>query len=93
LAPASKWRIEWEESALKELKKLGPAASTAVRDYLKHRVLKAADPRQFGKALLGDKFGLWRYRVGDYRIVCRFEDAALVVLVVRVGHRREVYER
>ena len=51
------------------------------------------DPRSRGKALTGNLAGLWRYRVGDYRVVCDIEDGVLVILVVDVAHRREVYRR
>ncbi|MFN8693487.1 MAG: type II toxin-antitoxin system RelE family toxin [Holosporales bacterium] len=87
------WRIEWDEQALKELRKLGASAARDVIDYLRKRIAVADSPRRFGKALTSDKKGLWRYRVGDYRIVCRIEDEALVVLVVRIGHRSKVYDK
>jgi mRNA interferase RelE/StbE len=56
---------------------------------LRERLLK--NPRQFGRGLVGNKAGLWRYRIQDYRIICRLEDQRLVVLVVAVGHRKEIY--
>jgi mRNA interferase RelE/StbE len=59
--------------------------------YLRERIAGAEDPRRFGQALTGDAKGLWRYRVGDYRIVAAIEDDRFVVLVVTVGHRREMY--
>ena len=59
--------------------------------YFRNRVLTAEDPRKLGKALTGDKGGLWRYRIGDYRAICILEDERLVVLVLELGHRREVY--
>lgn len=60
--------------------------------YLRERIATNNPPRRFGKALTSDRVGLWRYRVGDYRLICRIEDDRLVVLVLAVGHRREVYE-
>jgi mRNA interferase RelE/StbE len=86
------WQIEWDEEALKELKKLGHTASKSLVSYLENRIATDEDPRRFGKALTGDKVGLWRYRVGDYRIICRIEDEIIVVLVLRVGHRRDIYD-
>ena len=59
--------------------------------FMRERVEGGSDPRSIGKPLRGEKAELWRYRVGDYRIVCRIEDAFLVVVVVRVGHRKDVY--
>jgi mRNA interferase RelE/StbE len=58
---------------------------------LQERVLTRNDPRQLGEALEGTKAGYWRYRVGDYRIICKIEDHRLVVIVVTIGHRREIY--
>ena len=86
------WGYSFEERALKELKKLGRPAQRQIIDYLDERILGTEDPRRFGKALRGDLAGLWRYRVGDYRLITSVEEQQLLVLVVRVGHRRDVYE-
>lgn len=83
------WRIELARSAAKQLAKLGTAESRRIVEFLKARASEY--PRQVGKALSGPLGDLWRYRVGDCRIICEIQDAALVVLVVRVGHRRELY--
>jgi len=83
--------VEFLPGAARDLKKLGPDAQRTILRYLRERIATAADPRRFGHALTGDKKGLWRYRVGDYRIVASIEDSRFVVLVVTVGHRREVY--
>jgi mRNA interferase RelE/StbE len=85
------WTIEFTPSAQRDLIKLGKAAGRDIVQYLEKRLLGTADPRRFGKALRHDRKGLWRYRVGDYRVVCQIEEDRLVVLVVGVGHRREVY--
>ncbi len=84
------WRIEWDERALRELQGLGRESQRRILRYLRERVI-AEDPRRFGKPLRGELAGLWRYRVEDHRVICRIEDDVLVVLVVAVGHRREVY--
>ena len=86
------WAYNFEARALKELKKLGPQAQRLIVAYLDERVAGGEDPRSFGKALKGDLAGLWRYRVGDFRLICSIEDQRLVVLVLKVGHRRDVYE-
>jgi len=88
-APA--WRVEFDRAASRDLRKLGVEAERRVLRYLRERIAGAEDPRRFGHALTGDREGLWRYRVGDYRIVATIEDDRFVVLVVTVGHRREVY--
>lgn len=64
-----------------------------ILDYMDKRIAKARDPRAFGKPLRHSKFGLWRYRVRDYRIICQLREAQLRVLVVAVGHRSTVYEK
>lgn len=86
------WTIEYDEGALADLKKLDRQMQREILDYLDKRIGKAEDPRAFGKPLRQSKFGLWRYRVRDYRIICQLRQAQLVVLVVAVGHRSKVYE-
>ncbi len=86
------WNIEYDPGALKDLKKLDPAIQREIVDYMDHRVATAQDPRDFGKPLRGSKFGLWRYRVRDYRIICELQEKRLVVLVVGVGHRSTIYD-
>jgi mRNA interferase RelE/StbE len=89
--PAPIWRVELDCEAARDLRKLGREAERAVLRYLRERVATSENPRRFGRPLTGDFKGLWRYRVGDYRIVASIEDDRFVVLVVTVGHRREVY--
>lgn len=88
-APA--WRVEFDRTAVRDLRKLGPNAERRVLRYLRERIAGTGDPSRFGHALTGDRKGLWRYRVDDYRIVAAIESERFVVLVVTVGHRREVY--
>jgi len=84
------WTIEFDPAAKKELAKLDKPIAKRILAYLKERV--SEDPRMLGAALRGPKLGeFWKYRVGDYRIICRIEDGRLCVLVVRIGSRREVY--
>ena len=85
------WTISFEPRALKELEKLDRSAQRRVLRFLHERVVGGGETRDSGKPLVGDRAGLWRYRVGDYRVVCRIEDDRLVVLVVRVAHRKDVY--
>ena len=86
------WRIEFEQAAAREFRKLDPTVRRRIRDYLHERVMAADVPRQYGKALRGTLAGLWRYRVGDHRVVCEIRDGELLVLVVRVAHRRAAYD-
>ncbi len=77
---------------MRELKKLGHQAQRDILAYLEQRVSCNAEPRRFGKGLKADLAGLWRYSVRDYRILCLIIDQVLLVLVVAVGHRKDVYE-
>ena len=86
------WTIKWEEQALKETGKLDGAVRRRILKYLRQRIATDADPKRFGRTLRWSHSGLWRYRVGDYRIVCRIEQARGVVKILRVAHRREVYD-
>ena len=86
------WTIEYDPGALKDLKKLDRTMQRELLDYMDRRIEEANDPRDFGKPLRVSKFGLWRYRVRDYRIICELQEKRLAVLVVAVGHRRRVYE-
>lgn len=90
--PIPLWRVEFDTAAARDLRKLGAEARRLILRYLRQRIATTEDPRRFGKALMGDLKGLWRYRVGDYRIVAAIEERRLIVLVVTVGHRREVYD-
>lgn len=85
------WRVEFDRAAVRDLRKLGSEAERLILRYLRERISGSDDPRRFGHALTGDRRGLWRYRVGDYRIVASIEDNHFVVLVVTIGHRRAVY--
>jgi mRNA interferase RelE/StbE len=88
------WRIEVERAAAKELEKLDRQDSRRILRFLSERVAKLSDPRGIGEALKGPELGsFWKYRVGDFRIIVAIEDARLLVLVVRIGNRREVYKR
>ncbi len=83
------WTTEWSDSARKQLRKLDRQVARQLVDYVVTRA--APDPRAVGKALTAQFASLWRYRVGDYRIIASLEDATLRILLVRVGHRREDY--
>lgn len=86
------WDVRVSERAARALRKLDGQVARRVTAELRE-VAALDDPRSRGKALTGNLAGLWRYRVGDYRVVCSIEDEMLVVLVVDVAHRREVYRR
>jgi mRNA interferase RelE/StbE len=85
------WTIEITRTAEKQIKKLDRVAQTSIIRFLRERVQPADNPRQSGKPLHGDKGGLWRYRVGDYRLICDVQDEKITVVVLGVGHRKDVY--
>ena len=90
-SPSRNWRVEISRTAEKQIQKLNRDAQEAIVRFLRERVLAAENPRQLGKPLHGDKGGLWRYRVGDYRLICDIQDERITVIVLRVGHRKDVY--
>ena len=83
--------VVYLEKARKQLSKLDNPAKRRILDYMDD-VARLENPRERGKMLIGNMLGLWRYRVGDYRILCKIRDEELVITVVEVGHRREVYD-
>ena len=86
------WRIELTATAAKQIGRLDKGEAKRITTFLRQRLATLDDPRSTGKALAGPQLGAyWRYRVGDYRIICDIQDGALRVLVVEVGNRREVY--
>jgi mRNA interferase RelE/StbE len=85
------WTIEFRPNARRELRSLDQSVQRRLIHYLEQRVITLSDPRQVGKPLRGDKGDFWSYRVGAYRIICMIEERRLVVVVISVGHRREVY--
>ena len=86
------WQIEFDESAKKELAKLDRQVARRLIDFLKNRVLNLRDPRSVGQALRGSTLGeFWKYRVGDFRIIASIEDDRMIVFVLRVGNRSDIY--
>ena len=82
------WQVEYSAAALKALARLDPPVQRRILTFIESRI--PDDPRRVGKAMQGDQRA-WRYRVGDYRLVCNLDDAARTVAIVRIGHRREIY--
>jgi len=85
------WTIDYTDTAKGQLRKLDKQTARSIVDYLDERIAGLENPRSAGKALTGPLGGLWRYRVGDCRVICDIQNGALRVLVVRVGNRREIY--
>jgi mRNA interferase RelE/StbE len=88
------WTIAFERQAKRDLDKLDPQIRERVLRFLTERVAALENPRSLGEALKGIELGeLWKYRVGDYRIIASIEDQRVQILIVRVGNRHEVYRR
>lgn len=89
---SANWDYKISAKAFKELRKLGNEPAKRIVTFLMTRIKGREDPRRFGKALKGELGEFWRYRVDDYRILCRIEDATVTVLVVKIGHRGKIYD-
>jgi len=87
------WTVEVTDFAQRQLRKLDRPVRERILNYMQDRIEGCKNPRHFGEPLKGGRAGLWRYRVGDYRVICQIREDALVVLALAVGHRREVHRR
>ena len=87
------WRIEYLKSIQKEVRKIDRGIQKKIREYLENKVANLDDPRDIGKSLKGKLGELWRYRVGDYRVICEIQDKTITVLVIHIGHRKNVYKK
>ena len=87
------WTVEISDVAERQLRKLDGPVQRRILDWLNDRTEGCKNPRHFGEPLKGDRAGFWRYRIGDYRVLCDIQDEHVVVLVLTIGHRRQVYRR
>ncbi len=85
------WKVEFDPHALRELSRLARTVQQRILRFLHERIQTEQDPRRLGGPLHGTKRDLWKYRIGDYRLICDIQDDRVLVLVLRVGHRREIY--
>jgi len=86
------WTLRLSETAKRQLRKLDSSNAQVILRYLNRVVQETSDPRERGSGLRANLAGLWRYRVGDYRVIFSIEDHELVILVLQIGHRRDVYQ-
>lgn len=87
------WRIEVSDTAAKQLAKLDKPVAKRIRSFLHERLVPLDNPRSIGDSLKGSELGeFWRYRVGDWRLICKIEDRRIVITVLRLGNRRDVYK-
>ena len=88
------WRIEFDPRAVKELSKFDRPIQQRIIKVLRERIAILDDPRSIGEALRGEELGrFWKYRIGDYRVICDIRDEEIVVLIIRIGDRKEIYDR
>lgn len=85
------WEIKYLKSVQKEVRKIPQIDQKKIRAYLETKIAQADNPKSFGKALKGAHSEFWRYRVGQYRVICEISEREVTVLVVRIGHRKDVY--
>ena len=85
------YSVEYSLGAIRDLKKLDKPTRLLIASWIEKNLVGCEDPRAHGKVLKGDRRGEWRYRVGDYRILANIQDDKILILVLKIGHRREVY--
>ena len=88
----SMYKVEYTPLAVKQLKKMDKHISALIIGWIEKNLVGCENPRQYGKGLVANRSGEWRYRIGDYRILADIQDDKLVILIITVGHRREVYD-
>ena len=87
------WQVRLDKDAEKQLRRLDPQDQRRLIKFLRERIASSASPRLLGEALKGPLRTLWKYRVGDFRLICDLQDENFVVLVIKIGHRKDVYRR
>ena len=85
------YKINFSETSLKQLRKLDNLSRKRILNYVSDVLTKIENPRILGKALTGDLKGFWRYRIGNFRIVCQIQDNSLLILILKIAHRKEIY--
>ena len=86
-----KYDVEYSKTAMNTIKKMDSSTSNLIRTWIEKNLMNTENPRIKGKVLTGDLKGLWRYRVGDYRILAEIQDAKIVILILDIGHRSKIY--
>ena len=87
-----KYTVEYTEKAVKSIRKLDPGVRVFIKAWIDKNLVDCEDPRVHGKGLVANRSGQWRYRVGDYRILADIHDEKLVILVIDIGHRKDIYQ-
>ena len=87
-----KYNVELTERFKKEFRKLDKYTQKMLRAWIDKNLVDCENPRQHGKGLSANLSGQWRYRIGDYRLICQIDDGKLIILALTVGHRRDIYK-
>ncbi len=87
-----RYKLKFTEKAIKQLKKLDKLTATLIVGWLEKNIENCENPRQRGKGLIENRSGQWRYRIGDYRVICEINDREIIVLVLEIGHRNNIYK-
>lgn len=85
------WKVRWEKRAIKDMERFGHADRERIARFIRDRVSARDDPREIGEALSGPFSDYWKYRVGAFRVIASIDDAAVMIMIVRVGNRRDIY--
>lgn len=88
-----KYRVEYTKQAVKQLKKLDKSTASLIIGWIEKNLVDCENPRQYGKGLVANHRGEWRYRIGNYRLIADIQDEKIVILILSIGHRREIYEK
>jgi len=86
------YQVEFEKGAQKTLKKMDKHQSLLIMGWIKKNLVNCTDPRQHGKGLVGNRSGEWRYRIGDYRLIADINDETVTILMLEIGHRKDIYK-
>ena len=86
------YKLEYSKEALKDLKRLDNSVARVIYAWMKKNIEGSENPRVHGKGLSSNQFGQWRYRIGNYRVICKIEDNRVLVLVLTIGHRSKIYD-
>ncbi|MGN0450358.1 MAG: type II toxin-antitoxin system RelE/ParE family toxin [Ruminococcus sp.] len=87
-----KYKVEYTAQAVKQLKKLDKHTAALIYGWIDKNLVDCANPRLHGKGLTANKSGQWRYRIGDYRLIAEIQDEKITILLLNIGHRREIYD-
>lgn len=87
-----KWKVKFSPTADRQFEKLDPSVRRSINRYILQHLVTEGNPKRFGKPLTGNLKEFWRYRIGDYRLICEIQDHKLTIIALKIAHRRDVYK-